>query len=401
LSDKGVGKYIPSPELFGKLSEKSNRLHSALTAIHLNRDLKLPYKDLYAKTVDFIRRADFPYSKASRQQIARGPSSAAFVFKSYLQNYLFGFMPYLYENSKPAAFTAALSFVALAGAAGLPGYNLLRKTLPGILPGDSRQNMQKLIDMEDEIDEKTAGLLLHGLPAVFDIDGASWFGFSDVASLVPVSLSENIYRNIFQAIGDGSIDEGERWKRLLPTYIKHWFQMKRINDTGTLSTDRYGAPTLTEQDIKRFSAEIRDWGYKQYGKLLTPEDMDQLERALYTAIGTPSLTLSRHYRKVQDIKQMSEGVKGEKGEMNRRVAQIFQDYMPSMEWADDVEGMTPAEFRDNFWDIVDEMPQEAQDELDSLIDEYYKQGLKFNTGSIHNAILERIERIKIRLGREE
>ena len=397
MSQTGPGRYLPNIEIFGTLSEKSNRIHSALTALEIYKNEGMGPKELYDKTVNFIRRANFPYSKATRQKIARGPiGSPMFVFKSYLQNWMFGLMPYLYNNSKPAFAASAAIFAGLAGAAGLPAYQGIRWLAKQVIPGkDDTEKEQKLIAIEDAIDSKFAGVLMHGIPAIFGADGSSWFGFPDMGSLVPVTMSDNFNNNLVKAWLDDSIDSEEKWTRLMPAYIKHWMRMHRMNQTGAISTDRYGAPTMTAQDVNRMSGEIKDWAFKELGKLPTPEDIGDLERAMYTVMGTPSLTASRYYKKVQDIKKISEGVKKEKGEMNRVVGQMFtRNVDPAL--ADEIWGMSESEFRDSFWDIVDMWPAEQQKELDDYVTEATKGGKAFDLGSILGVMQERIKEIRTR-----
>ncbi|MCK7508953.1 MAG: hypothetical protein MZV70_36260 [Desulfobacterales bacterium] len=290
IGSKGILKYIPSPEAFGIISERSNRLHSALTALKIYEGEGYTHNEMYKKVTDFIRKADFPYSKATRQKIARGFfGSNAFVFKSYLQNYVLGLMPYMYKNSKPAALTASAMFVALAEAMGIPGYNLMRAGVKALMPGNDLDKEKKMADLEDKFDESFAGVFAHGIPAIAGIDGSSWFGFPDLLKLVPVSFSENIKNNLVTRLADkdASVDSREVLTRLAPSYAKHWLRAGQMEKTGSISTDRYGAPTLTPQDINRFPREVKDWAFEQYNKLPTPDDMSDLEKAMYREVGAP------------------------------------------------------------------------------------------------------------------
>ncbi|MCK7475684.1 MAG: hypothetical protein MZV49_24380 [Rhodopseudomonas palustris] len=123
MSTKGIGKFLPS-ELFGILSEKSNRLHSALHGV---RDLQEREPGTERRCIrspsTSSASADFPYSKATRQKVAQGPiGSSMFVFKSYLRLHVRTHA--ISTRTTRIAVAAAGMFAALAGAArGSPATN--------------------------------------------------------------------------------------------------------------------------------------------------------------------------------------------------------------------------------------------------------------------------------------
>ncbi|MCK7475685.1 MAG: hypothetical protein MZV49_24385, partial [Rhodopseudomonas palustris] len=245
-----------------------------------------------------------------------------------------------------------------------------------------------MIALEDSFDEKFTGVLMHGIPAILGIDGSSWFGFPDMTSAVPITAFDNFKNNFIGGWLDDSIDEEERWTRLMPAYIKHWMRLHRMNETGAISTDRYGAPTVTPQDVRRMSAEIKDWAWEQYKQVPTPDQMGNLEKTMYSLIGAPSLTQSLLPQGAGD-QESERGPKKEKGEMNRVVAQMFVKNINSEEWADYIDGADNAGFTENFWTIVHSWPEEEQQKLRDTIKEYADRGMSFDTASILNSIWER------------
>lgn len=386
--------FMDAIEAFGTLSEKSNRLHAALSSFELNRNKGLDADGLMNEAMEMVRRTQFAFSKATRQQMARGGvQSSLFVFKSFMSNYLMGFLPYLYKRDKSAMMLSIGIFAGLAGAAGMPGYALMRRTiLPdamvklGLARNDEEADM-KLQDFENKMNKKTAGVIMKGFPALVDIDGAAWFGFAEPYKITPFSMIENVKSSRGPWGEQGKM---EKLARLAPTSVKHWIRNNLMNETGEFSVNRWGAPLITDEDIKRMPREVRGWMTKAFGEVPTVGGMSDWGRALYMPLMVPEEDVSAYYENIGTMRRVNKGVIEAKTRENQEIADIFMRYMDNPTLARRLETIQPATFQRGFWRIVQSLSPDATQEMRDAMAEIKKSGYEINMGSILNNIRERL-----------
>ncbi len=378
-------------EAFGTISEKSNRLHATLTSFELDKNRGLSTEKLMRNAMEATRRTQFAFSKATRQQMARGGlQSSLFVFKSFMMNYMGGFLPYLYKKDKGALMLSLGIFAGLAGAAGMPGYNFLRKNalgldIPhfmvklGLARNDEEANM-KLQEYEDAMNEKTAGMLMRGAGAAVGIDGASWFGFSDPFKITPVSLAETAYNVASGPWGERSA--GEWVARVSPTSAKHIVRSFLMDKTGQFTTNRWGEPLMTDEDISRMPGEIRGWMLKQYGKLPSVKSLSLIDKVLYSALMIPTTKISDYYGRLGTMRAVTKGVVEEKSVDNQAIADIFNQYLSDPKDAAFLAKAGPSEFSQKFWEIIRNMPPEAEKKMDEVYARIEKGGYRVNMTSV-------------------
>ena len=314
----GRGRINDLLNIFGNLSERSNRIHSAIAGVRAGQSKGLTGERLYNYTLDMIYKTQWLYSKANRPEIGRGWKAPAFVFKNYVLNDI-KFLESLYPD-KPA-FVSAMAFrLALGGLKGFYGANTFAAIVDWGMEQvagapDWKLRKKEAVDSLRALSIEKTGvdiprILLRGLPTLVGLEGSITFGspeLFDIALFPVVNTTKALVRNLIER---GGVDPYEAWRRIMPTAVKHVL--------GFSTKDIFGKEKITIEDAIRAVPELKLRILNQISKL--PPEMSDWEKVLY-GVGFTTTTPSEFYDTLEAIRDSTSAVRRYKTELHRSIAQ--------------------------------------------------------------------------------
>lgn len=320
----GGSELMSRINFFGFVSERSNRLHAAIVGTKLYADLGMKGTGYEALVDDFVNRTQILYSKANRPEIGRGVLAPAFIFKSFMFNFL-NMYHHMYtggqKGNKAGFSTGVAVMLALGGLAALPLW-------PGELEGLVDYFMREVAkdpdwpitkrQMAARMNEKGGKYILHGLPSLIGINASPMVGFPDFLSMAiapiikgAINLPENLFREDMTII--------EKFNAFIPSEPKKLYTAYELWRYGG-PRDRFGKPTITQKDILSLPKEIRRASYEIYKN--TPKEFGPMEKVAI-ALGFPTIELNKYYSDVFAIKQAKNNISQLKGELHRAAAKAI------------------------------------------------------------------------------
>ena len=330
LHDRGELESIRNLEIIGRnklsrainilatVSEKSNRFHSALTAMEIGKKKGFEGEALYDYTTDFVHKTQWLYGKENRPVIGRGWKAPLFVFKSYMLNDL-NFLKDLYPNKK--AFSGAIATrLALGGLGGVYGMGAMQSAVDWAMINIvgkkdwelSKEETKHLLD--DKFGKGLVDVATRGLPSMVGLEGSITFGSPELFDIAALPLAEGTFRNMKMLIEEKGIDWKEFLRRNVPTVVKHQFAFS----TQTI----FGKEKITIDDIKHLPPEIRLRALEIFKEM--PKDMGAKEKMLY-AIGFSTKTPTDYYNALNAIKGSSRQIKKYKAGIHREIGRALAE----------------------------------------------------------------------------
>jgi hypothetical protein len=374
-------------EFFGWFSERSNRLHAALTAINIGRVTGLKGEELqeYARTFTF--RTQFPYSKATRPQlriggrkelsIGRGLGAPFGMFKSFFLNYV-NLLDKLYQKNYKAGTGALLTILGLAGAMGVPGYTIIKKAIIASRKKKDPFIRKKIKDWEDAMeDNKLTNVLLHGVPSLLDIDGSWTFGSDEIFGAAPLSMYR-MAKGLFRGSARG-LDWLEKIARVSPTEVRKLIRLYQMKVQKKMPTDEYGRPKLSEQDLKHMPKEIRDWARKAWEEL--PTDLSTLESVLF-GMGFATRGYGEYSSTIYEVKRVARDIREYKTSIHRDIGKRLSTLLKQPTIRNFIKKATLRGFKINFATLVNKLPEADTKKIREMRAEMKKNKLKFSYDSV-------------------
>jgi hypothetical protein len=325
---KGQG-LLQKLDVGGFLSERSNRVHSLLMGTQIAQIKGMTkFPQILDYAYDFNYKTQWLYSKANRAWITRGWRAPLTVFKSYVLNHL-SYLNDLYGKDKLAFGEAVAQSLALGGILGFYGVGETEKIVDGIMttpnipivnkpnPLYNPQWLKIKHKAKESIDEHTAGVVLHGLPALLKVEGSYAFGSPDFFTIAGLPFGKEVI-----AIGDllnQEIDVKQKLKRLSPLAIRSIW-----NALQPLPHDKKGRAIITQQDINRISPEVRAIAQQLFNRLPGVEDFTMLERVM-RGLGFPTVTESKYYEGIQTISELGKTYRDLKRSYHLRIARAIAE----------------------------------------------------------------------------
>jgi len=330
LHDRGELESLRNLEIIGKskigrflnvlstASEKSNRIHSALTAVEIGTRRGLRGEVLFDYVVDFISKTQWMYGKENRPIIGRGWRAMGFVFKSYVFNDL-NFLKDLYPHKK--AFAGAISTrLALGGLGGIYGMGFIveavdfaMKKIVGVHDWELSKR-ETLRTLKNKYGEATINTLTKGLPSMVGVEGSITFGSPELFDIAGIPLVKGSIYNIKLALAEEGVDWENFIRRNSPTMVKHAM--------GFSTETIFGKPKITREDIKRLPLELRKRALEVYNEM--PKKMDEKEKFLY-ALGFTTATPSEFYAALMAIKESARMVRKYKAGIHRQIGRAIEE----------------------------------------------------------------------------
>jgi hypothetical protein len=318
----GFSQALKYLDAFGVVSERSNRVHAALTGVNLYKDMGMKGPKLVEAVDKFMNATQIMYSKANRPKIGRGLMAPAFVFKTYMFNFLS-----MYGNllkTSPAAFAMGVgTIVALGGYKALPFYTGEVDTAIDYYMTNVRKDPTWPItkrQMANYWNDERFKMFANGIPSVLGIETSSMIGFPDVASaaIMPmIRAGLEFPKNLFRE----DMTTQEKFNRFFPSQIRKWISVYKMGKYG-LPTDRTGKPIITDKEIMELPKEIREAALEIYEKM--PKDLPPSQKFII-AMGFPTRAMNRYYADAYAIKSSVNNRRSFVAEMNRALAQAVSD----------------------------------------------------------------------------
>jgi hypothetical protein len=314
----GRNKLSRAINILATVSEKSNRVHSALTAIELGKRKGYTGEALYDYATDFVYKTQWLYGKENRPEIGRGWKAPLFVFKTYMLNDL-NFLKDLYPNKK--AFSGAIATrLALGGLGGVYGMGAISSAVDWAMINIvgkkdwelSKEETRNL--MEDKFGKGLVDIATRGLPTMVGLEGSITFGSPELFDIAALPLAEGTFRNMKMLLEEKGIDWKEFIRRNVPTVVKHQFAFS----TKTI----FGKEKITREDIKLLPPEIRKRCLEIFNEM--PKDMGAKEKMLY-AIGFSTKTPTDYYNALNAIKGASREIKKYKAGLHREIGRAIAE----------------------------------------------------------------------------
>ena len=320
-----TGKIWKGLDVFGFVSEKSNRIHAALTALDIFHKQGLKGQQLINSVDTFVNRTQNMYSKANRPEWARGWKAPVFVFKTYMLNYLNMYHTLLKQGIRGDARSTAGFAVGMATMLALGGVlGSIPQELEGIVDWfmlnvakDYSWPIAKR-DAKRSIDGKTAGILLHGLPALLGIEGSYAVGFPDITSTAIFPMAKGLW-NLPSNLAREDVSVDEKWKIFIPKEFQKLIQLWKLNKAGNMPVDMFGKPLLSIEDIRRMPPEIRGKGLEYYLTAVKATPMDKF----VMAFGFPTRMSYDYYSDIRALQMSAKSIRRIKAELNIRMAKAI------------------------------------------------------------------------------
>lgn len=327
-------KWLNRIDMLGRLSERSNRIHAALTAINLYDNLgyegsmggrtSTRMKGLIDAVDEFISNTQILYSKANRPQIARGWKAPIFMFKNFMLGYMNLYYKMLGDKNKAAFTNGIAATLAIGGAAGvIPAREEIDKIVDGFMNtvvGDPSWPVTKQSYINSISDTKVSRALLYGIPSLIGIDASSMVGFPNISgsALLPImqgalKLPENVFRRDMTTV--------EKFKTFLPSQANNLYKLYKITKYG-LPTDRTGKPLIRPEDVTGLPYSTQQVAMKMYNEL--PKSLSVTDK-MAMAFGFPSIAINKYYNDVYAIKSSKGSTNAKKAELHRAIALAIID----------------------------------------------------------------------------
>lgn len=325
-------KWLGKIDFMGRLSERSNRIHAALVAVNLYKDLgysgslgdrtSIRVKGLVDVVDKFVGKTQVLYSKSNRPEIARGWKAPIMVFKGFMLNYLNLYYEMLGEKNKAAFVNGLATTMAIGGAAGvIPARDEIEKIVDYFMKNvvDDPSWAVKKQDYLDAMSKPAvAKALLYGLPSMIGIDASGMVGFPNVTGSAVLPMIEGaieLPKNIFRP----DMTTTEKFKVFLPSQAKHLYNLYKITKYG-VPTDRTGKPIIYPKDIEGVPYNSREAAFKMYDNL--PKEMSVSDK-FAMAFGFPTMAVNDYYADVQAIKDAKETSKVRIAQFHRAIAKAI------------------------------------------------------------------------------
>ena len=325
-------KWLGKIDFMGRLSERSNRIHAALTAVNLYKDLgytgsmgertSVRVKGLIDVVDKFIGKTQVLYSKANRPEIARGWKAPIMMFKNFMLNYLNLYYEMLGEKNKAAFVNGIGTTMAIGGAAGvIPAKDELNSIIDYFMKNvvDEPSWKLKKQDYINAMSKPTiAKTMLYGIPSLLGIDASGMVGFPNITGSAVLPIMQGaieLPKNIFRP----DMTTTEKFKVFLPSQAKHLYNLYKITKYG-VPTDRTGKPIIYPKDIEGVPYYSREAAFKMYENL--PKEMS-VSNKMAMAFGFPTIAVNKYYEDVQAIKDAKETSKVRVAQFHRAIAKAM------------------------------------------------------------------------------
>jgi hypothetical protein len=398
----GKGKLTKVMEAAGTLSEKQNRIHATLVGVAIARSKQMNT----AQAIDLARRftgkSQFVYSKANRMEAMRGAMATPLIFKSYFANY-WKLQGELFKENKPAFLTSQAVLLGLAGAAGYPlakeSFDLVVHGLRAVGVLDDEENFRKQVyDIKQKIDKNTAGVVLHGLPALVDIDGDTIYGSGGIIGLAPMQVVKSVQRGVSGIVHPRGADWPERIARMSPAFIRNAIRFVQMAKDQKWPTDEYGKPRLTESYLRSLPADLEKWARENQADWPSVKDVPMLTKLLGGA-GFPISPRREVQEGAYTVKSVARQVREEKGGFNREIGKLIgenigSDRVMRQLTAKDREGhysIGGSTFRGYYRKIKGMLPEKIRQAIDRSEAEAKERGYEINYQSILTNIRDYLE----------
>lgn len=326
--DNSKNRLLKAVDIAGFLSERSNRIHAAIVGANLYADYGLKGEELIKATDSFLSATQILYSKANRPVLGRGKLAPAFIFKSYMFNFLNMYYNLLTDGGlikgNKAAFANGVAvMLTLGGLAALPFYTEeIEKSIDFYMVNVKKVQNWPLIKAQkaQARNEKWGKVIFHGVPAALGIDASPMVGFPDFLSLAAMPL----IRGAMRLPNDLTRDDLSSWEKvkfIMPSQFRKWKTVKDLLENGTL-TGRDGKPLVSQKDLRELPRETRQIALEVWSK--TPKEYTWVDKLLI-ATGFPTLAVNESYRDGFAIKQSGFGIGRIKSEMNKSLARAIYD----------------------------------------------------------------------------
>ena len=325
-------KWLNRIDFLGRLSERSNRIHAALTAVNLYTDLgyegslgertSVRMKSLIDTVDRFVNKTQVLYSKANRPEISRGWKAPIMVFKSFMLSYLNLYYEMLGQKNKAAFINGIATTMAIGGAAGvIPAKDEINNIIDYFMKNvvdDPSWAVTKQDYINTMSKPAVAKSLLYGLPSLIGIDASSMIGFPNItgSAVMPImGAAIDLPKNIFRP----DMTTAEKYKAFLPSQAKHLYNLYKIIKFG-VPTDRTGKHIIYPKDIAGLPYNTKEVAIKMYDNL--PKKMSVSDK-MAMAFGFPSMAVNRYYEDVQAIKDAKETSKVRTAQFHRAIAKAM------------------------------------------------------------------------------
>ncbi len=327
-------KWLNRLDIFGRFTERSNRIHAALTAVNLYDDLgyegsiggrtSTRMKGLIDAVDNFISTTQIMYSKANRPQIARGWKAPIFMFKSFMLGYLNLYYKMLGDKNKAAFTNGIATTLAIGGVAGaIPARDEINKIVDGFMStvvGDPSWPTTKQSYINSISNTKISRAIMYGIPSMVGIDASSMVGFPNVSgsALLPIAqgaldLPKNMFRPDMTTV--------EKYKTFLPSQANNLYKLYKIIKYG-LPTDRTGKPIIRPEDVKGLPYNTQQVALKIYNEL--PKSISVTDK-ISIALGFPTIAVNKYYNDVHAIKTTKGSANAKSAELHRAIALAIID----------------------------------------------------------------------------
>ena len=323
LEDSPAQKYMKWLDIFGFLSERSNRVHAAIVGANL---YNMEGQQLIDEVDSFLNSTQIMYSKANRPVIGRGVLAPAFIFKNYMFNFLGMYANMIGRGNYAAAANGIAVIVALGGLGALPFYTEEVDMAVDLFMANVMKDINWPIRKRSYIQaikkDKTFRALIYGAPSLVGIDSTSMVGFPSVSSVALAPMIKGLVdlpSNLMRA----DMTVGEKFKAVFPS-----MQLRRVRNLlllmehGGKVTDRTGKPLLTDSDINHMPMEMRELAMQVHKN--TPKNMTTADM-LIMILGFPSTIMNEMYEDNAAIRAAAGGVRDKKSQLNRAYAKALID----------------------------------------------------------------------------
>ena len=307
-------------DIFGVLSERSNRIHAALIGSTLYYESGFRGQALTELTDEFIHSTQILYSKTNRPEMSRGMLAPVMMFKSWILNYV-NMASVLYKTDKAAFGNMVAVMMVLGGlASAIPdevsdAVDLLMKKLYGDDWPLVRRGIERKLN-----NNKMARAAIHGIPALVGIDASATMGVGEFTGspLVPLYQgSSNLLKSLYRS----DIPTMEKYKYIMPSQIKKVYTFYNLTKYGTL-TNKYGVPYVTRADIMELPIQTRLAGLEMYDNL--PKEWSVATK-METLLGFPTIAVSEYYKDINSIRDVSYKLTDRKRQMGWEFARAIHN----------------------------------------------------------------------------
>ena len=301
VEESKIGKIVG---FFMALTENSNRLMSAFTALDIGHMKGLKGQELETYVREFTNGTQWIYDKANRAPLTRGKLAPVMLFKSFVLNDM-NFVKDLYPNKKAFGMAVAAR-LSLGGVGGIYGAGAFMAVLDFVMKsilGDDDWELDK-----KEFKDKFPRVIIHGLPSLIGISGSSMFGSSELFGTAMTPPFTAWWR-VGKEFGTTTGVQPETWRKVLPSQAKHFWRLNL--------KDRF-----QDEDIKQLPVEIRKRVLFLWKD--TPKEQQTWEKVI-DIIGFATETPAQFYEAVHAIKETGRIVRARKTRLARKLADALYE----------------------------------------------------------------------------